>query len=266
MLNGMAEDSGNARSDISAEEVHDELSRVLSSELFVRSPQLSRFLRFCVAEALAGQQGCLKEHVLGTDVFRRPNFDSRLDPIVRVEARRLRSKLDKYYAGEGAADAIIISFQRGDYVPRFIRTTASPGRASTAASARIIVVEDERLVARDLEKRLTNLGYEVVGSAASGEAALRQVEELRPDMVLMDIVLAGAMRGTEVARRIWSDWQIPVVYLTAFSDAVILEDVKGSEPYGYILKPFNSKQLHAILQLAISRRNRESAVLSFKVG
>jgi two-component system, response regulator PdtaR len=72
-------------------------------------------------------------------------------------------------------------------------------------------------------------------------------------------VLAGTMRGTDVARSIWSKWRIPVVYVTAFSDASILEDVKGSEPYGFILKPFDPKQLHAVLQLAMSRRNREYA-------
>ena len=125
-------------------------------------------------------------------MFRRPSpFDPRLDPIVRVEARRLRSKLDQYYAGEGAADPVIISFQRGDYTPRFIRATASDRPAPPARSARILVVEDERLVARDLENRLKNLGYDVVGSAPSGEAALQQVGELKPDMVLMDIVLAA---------------------------------------------------------------------------
>lgn len=252
-------------SELTSAEVQEELARVLGSELFLKSPQLSRFLRFCVEETLAGQQECLKEQVLGTDVFRRPTpFDPRLDPIVRVEARRLRSKLDQYYAGEGAADPVIISFQRGDYTPRFIRATTSDGPAPAAKSARILVVEDERIVARDLEIRLKNLGYDVVGSAASGEAALQQVEQHKPDMVLMDIVLAGAMRGTEVARRIWSGWRIPVVYLTAFSDALILEDVKGSEPYGYVLKPFDSKQLHAVLQLALSRRDRESADASVK--
>jgi CheY-like chemotaxis protein len=247
-------------SEISHDEVREELARVLASDLFLKSPQLSRFLRFCVDETLAGQQECLKEQVLGTDVFRRPSpFDPRLDPIVRVEARRLRSKLDQYYSGEGASDPVIISLQRGDYTPRFIRATPSDGRIPPARTARIVVVEDEHLVARDLETRLKSFGYQVVGSAATGEAALQQVNELKPDMVLMDIVLAGAMRGTEVARRIWSEWRIPVVYLTAFSDALILEDVKGSEPYGYILKPFDSKQLHAVLQLAISRRDRESA-------
>jgi signal transduction histidine kinase/DNA-binding NarL/FixJ family response regulator len=231
-----------------------QLARVLSSDLFVKSPQLSRFLRHCVEQTLTGHQDNLKEQLLGTDVFRRNPFDPRLDPIVRVEARRLRAKLDDYYASHGASDPIIISFQRGDYIPRFIHVDPSTDkRAKSEKQASILIVEDERLVAKDLENRLRAMGYAVLGSAASGETALEAVETLHPDIVLMDIVLAGAMRGTEAARHIWSRWRIPVVYLTAFSDAVVLEDIKGSEPYGYILKPFEPKQVHAVLQLALSR-------------
>jgi signal transduction histidine kinase len=75
----------------------------------------------------------------------------------------------------------------------------------------------------------------------------------------MDIVLAGGLRGTEAARHIWSRWQIPVVYLTAFSDPNVLQDVNSSDSYGYILKPFDSKQLNAVLQIALGRRRREIA-------
>ena len=240
--------------------VREQLERILSSEIFQKSPQLSRFLRYCVEQTLIGMQDNLKEQILGSQVFRREGFDPRLDPIVRVEARRLRSKLDEYYATEGAGDAMIISFQRGDYVPRFIHAVGGSERlAKNGIPASILIVEDERLVAKDLENRLRALGYNVLGSASSGEAALLMVEEHRPDIVLMDIVLAGAIRGTEVARRLWNRWRIPVVYLTAFSDAVVLEDIKESEPYGYILKPFEPKQLHAVLQLALSRRLKEAS-------
>ena len=155
---------------------------------------------------------------------------------------------------------MIISFQRGDYVPRFIHAVGGSERlAKNGIPASILIVEDERLVAKDLENRLRALGYNVLGSDLSGEAALLMVEEHRPDIVLMDIVLAGAIRSTEVARRLWNRWRIPVVYLTAFSDAVVLEDIKESEPYGYILKPFEPKQLHAVLQLALSRRLKEAS-------
>jgi len=123
----------------------------------------------------------------------------------------------------------------------------------------ISIVEDESIVARDLEIRLRGLGYSISGTTSTGEAALESVEKTRPDLVLMDIMLAGPMRGTEAARRIWDRWRVPVVYLTAFSDAIVLEDIKGSEPYGYILKPFDTKQLHGVLQIALSRRAKEAA-------
>jgi len=245
-------------------QVQQQLGRVLASDSFIKSPQLSRFLRFCVERVLLGRQDELKEQVLGVEVFRRSlSFDPRVDPIVRVEARRLRAKLDEYYAGEGRLDPLVIYFQRGDYVPRFARASAPADRcAAPALSARILIVEDERLVARDLENRLRSHGYTVSGSAASGEAAIAAVERLHPDLVLMDIALAGPMRGTEAARRIWERWHIPVVYLTAFSDAVVLEEMRGAEPYGYILKPFEPRQLHAVLQLALSRRAKEMGDVS----
>jgi AmiR/NasT family two-component response regulator len=259
-LSGKAEGiSSGSISGIDAARVQQQLQRILSSELFTKSPQLSRFLRFCVDRVLLGRQDELKEQVLGVEVFRRSSsFDPRVDPIVRVEARRLRAKLEDYYSGEGRFDPLIVYFQRGDYVPRVAAVPAGGDKsAAPALSARVLVVEDERLVARDLENRLKALGYTVVKTAATGEGAIQAAEEARPDIVLMDIALSGPMRGTDAARRIWQRWHIPVVYLTAFSDAVVLEDMRGTEPYGYVLKPFEPRQLHGVLQLALSRRGRE---------
>src|SRR5438270_1527076 len=109
-----------AMSAVEANQIQQQLSRILSSVLFTKSPQLSRFLRFCIDCVLLGRQDELKEQVLGVEVFRRSaSFDPRVDPIVRVEARRLRSKLEDYYAGDGRFDPLVIYFQRGDYVPRF---------------------------------------------------------------------------------------------------------------------------------------------------
>ena len=244
-----------------ADEIRAQLARILDSERFTKSPQLSRFLRYCVEQTLLGYSNGLKEQVLGTEVFRRSSpFDPRLDPIVRVEARRLRAKLDQYYSAEGASDPLVISFQRGDYVPRFLRPLTTQ-HAASSLSASVLIVEDEMIVARDLEHRLKALGYTVAGSTRSGDEAVELCEQLQPDLVLMDIVLAGGLRGTEAARRIWSRWQIPVVYLTAFSDANVLQDVNSSDSYGYILKPFDSKQLNAVLQIALGRRRRERADL-----
>lgn len=100
--------------------VEDQLIRVLASKPFAQSPRMSRFLRFTVERALRGESALIKEYVLGVEVFdRKGAYDPRVDPIVRVEARRLRSKLNSYYEGEGADDPVIIEFPKGAYVPRF---------------------------------------------------------------------------------------------------------------------------------------------------
>jgi chemotaxis response regulator CheB len=127
-----------------------------------------------------------------------------------------------------------------------------------ARRARVLIVEDERIVAKNLERRLAELGYEVSGSAASGEEAIELCARAHPDVVLMDIHLAGALEGTEAARRVWERFQIPVVYVTAYSDTATLDEAKITEPYGYVVKPFRPEQIHAALQLALERRSREA--------
>ena len=145
-------------------DIKSQLQRILQSELFVRSPQLSRLLRYCIEQTLIGCQGNLKEQLLGSEVFRRAHFDPRVDPIVRVEVRRLRTKLDEYYRNAGVNDPIRIEFQRGGYVPRFIGLWTSTTSAKPHKQASILVVEDEAIVAYDLSNRLRLLGYRVVGS------------------------------------------------------------------------------------------------------
>jgi signal transduction histidine kinase len=239
--------------------VHAQLKRILADARFAKSPQLSRFLKYCVERTLLGDVDRLKEQVLGIEVFRRsPDFDPRVDPIVRVEARRLRHKLEEFYDTAGRLDPVLIMFPRGEYVPRFSTGWTGGERHDTKASpARILVVEDERLVARDIETRLKNFGYEVVGSTGTGEGALNAAEKLRPDLVLMDIVLSGAMKGTEAAQTIWRRWKSPIVYLTAFSDAMVMEEMKGTEAYGYVLKPYDPRQLKGAIEVALSRREKE---------
>jgi TolB-like protein/Flp pilus assembly protein TadD len=112
----------------SADDVRRQLDRISLSELFSRSPRMSRFLRFTVERSLEGHAEELKEYLLGVEVFdRKPDYDSRIDPIVRVEARRLRAKLRSYYDTEGRDDELIIEFPTGGYVPVFrLRGEAPP--------------------------------------------------------------------------------------------------------------------------------------------
>ncbi len=108
------------QSDQTAAAVHAQLERILASDSFVNAGRLSRLLRFLVERTLDGHAGDIKEFLVGTEVFDRgPDYDPRLDSIVRVEMRRLRTKLDEYYAGPGVDDPIVIKARRGSYVPLF---------------------------------------------------------------------------------------------------------------------------------------------------
>ncbi len=122
---------------------------------------------------------------------------------------------------------------------------------------KIMIVEDEAIVARDLSRQLTNLGYDVVATAYSGEEAVEKVREIYPDLVLMDIVLAGQMDGIQAAEKIEAIADIPVVYLTAYSDEKTLGRAKISGLSGYVLKPVKRKQLHVTIELALHRHGIE---------
>jgi TolB-like protein/Flp pilus assembly protein TadD len=107
--------------------VREQMEKILAHPLFARSERMGRFLSFAVERALAGGAGALKEYLIGVEVFdRKDSFDPRVDPIVRVEARRLRAKLKSYYEGDGRSDPLVIEFQSGGYAPRFRRANAGP--------------------------------------------------------------------------------------------------------------------------------------------
>ncbi len=114
----------------------------------------------------------------------------------------------------------------------------------------ILVVEDEIITAMDLQQRLKNLGYNVPVIVSSGEEAIKKVKENNPDLVLMDINLYGEMDGIEAASKIHSFSDIPVIYLTAFSDDKTLERAKITEPYAYVIKPIKERELHINIEIA----------------
>ena len=118
---------------------------------------------------------------------------------------------------------------------------------------KIMVVEDERIVARDIARQLTELGYDVPATAYSGEEAVEKAGEVQPDLVLMDIVLAGKMDGTEAAEKIMATSDTQVVYLTSYADEKTFERAKITGPSGYILKPVEKRQLHVTIELALHR-------------
>jgi PAS domain S-box-containing protein len=122
---------------------------------------------------------------------------------------------------------------------------------------RILIVEDELIVAKDLQNTLEARGYEVVGKAASGPEALEKAGNLNPDLILMDIILKGEADGIETAREIQKLRDVPVIFLTAYGDQETLERVKAVNPFGYILKPYEERELQTAIEVALVRNNLE---------
>jgi PAS domain S-box-containing protein len=127
-------------------------------------------------------------------------------------------------------------------------------------SASIFIVEDEAIVANDLTETLQSLGYTVIGAAKSGDSALEKIAERLPDLVLMDIHIVGTMDGIEAAGKIHSLHNIPVIFLTAHADAQILDRAKKTEPYGYVIKPFDERGLQSTIEMALYKFRADERV------
>ncbi|MCV0438023.1 MAG: response regulator [Hydrogenophaga sp.] len=125
---------------------------------------------------------------------------------------------------------------------------------------RILIVEDESIVAFNLQQRLSQLGYDVPAVAVSGQESLALVHSTRPDLVLMDIHIEGDMDGIDVAARLKNDHPVPVIYLTAYSEDSTLERARQTTPYGYLIKPFSERELHATIQMALERHTVEESL------
>ena len=125
------------------------------------------------------------------------------------------------------------------------------------AKAQILVVEDEGIIAQDIQNTLKKLGYAVPAIAYSGKEGIEKAQEIQPDLVLMDIVLEGGIDGIEAAEQIRRRFHIPVVYLTAYADEKTLQRAKITEPFGYILKPFEEKELYITIEMALYKHEME---------
>jgi diguanylate cyclase (GGDEF)-like protein/PAS domain S-box-containing protein len=119
------------------------------------------------------------------------------------------------------------------------------------ANERILIVEDEKIIGLDLQRRLEKFGYRIIDLVATGEKAVTVAAETLPDIILMDIMLAGDLDGIEAAQIIKKELRIPVVFLTAYADEKTLERAKEAEPFGYILKPFKERELHTTIDIAL---------------
>lgn len=132
------------------------------------------------------------------------------------------------------------------------------------SKARVLIVEDSFIVAFHLQKTLENEGYSIVGTETSGESALELLKNKnnRPDLVLMDIMLSGEMDGIETAEIIQSKYNIPVVYITALTDKDTIQRAKLTEPFGYLTKPFEDREIFTVIEMALYKHSIESKLKS----
>ncbi|MBR8828963.1 MAG: response regulator [Gomphosphaeria aponina SAG 52.96 = DSM 107014] len=120
-------------------------------------------------------------------------------------------------------------------------------------TTKILIVEDELLIAKSLARKLKKMDYTVVGIVSSGAAAIERASETQPDIILMDIVIKGEIDGITTAAKIREKYNIPVIYITAYADDETLERAEKTGSYGYILKPFKERELHAIIKIALNK-------------
>ena len=131
--------------------------------------------------------------------------------------------------------------------------------------SKIMIVEDEAVIALRLQHSLTSLGFDVVGVAYSGEEAVETARDLRPDLILTDIMIPGKLDGIQVAEIVKSELDIPVIFLTASSEDKILERTKQVEPYGYIVKPFQNREIKAVIEVALYKKDMERRLKESKI-
>ena len=124
-------------------------------------------------------------------------------------------------------------------------------------SARILIIEDEAIVAADLEDRLKNLGYTVIGTVSSGREGLEVAASEKPDIVLSDIMIQGDMDGAQTAVYLRKNHNIPVIFLSAYSSDSVLERAKISAPFGYLLKPFEERELQITIEMGLYKHKME---------
>ena len=247
----------NTNEALSRTAVSSQLEKILTSSTFIRSKRLGRFLRFTVEQCLDGRQNALKEYLVGVEVFNKmESFDPRIDSIVRVEARRLRSKLERYYQTEGREDDVVIQFRKGSYVPLLLTReqlkTLGLGDESTRTGAKSIAVA-----------RFVNLGvdpaYSYFCSGLTDDiiSALTKVPPFRvmartngAEEVRADYVLEGSVRKQGERMRIavqlidsanslyvWSE-----TYERDLNDVFAVQDEISQSIVHALRKEFNSNR------------------------
>ncbi|EKQ70141.1 signal transduction histidine kinase [Leptolyngbyaceae cyanobacterium JSC-12] len=127
-------------------------------------------------------------------------------------------------------------------------------------ASKILIVEDEQLIALDIRRQLLKLGYEVIATARDADTAFAALTQEKPDLILLDVVLHGKVDGTEIAAQVQSQYEIPIVFLTAHADEKTLQQAKAAQPFGYLVKPVNSQDLSTAIEIALTRHRAELAI------
>lgn len=122
---------------------------------------------------------------------------------------------------------------------------------------KVLIVDDEAIIAMDIKNQLEHIGYTITGIAYSGDDAIKMASQTHPDIVLMDIMLGESMDGIEAAKQIYKLLDIPIIYLTAYADEKTLSRAKITKPFGYILKPFEERELHSAIEIALYNHSLE---------
>ena len=136
--------------------------------------------------------------------------------------------------------------------------------ADTPSPKKILVVEDEAVIAMEIESRLGKMGYEVVGVAATGEKALSLAAATHPDLALMDIHLVGPLDGVATAEQLRASFDIPIVFLTAYGDDATIRRATATGPLGYLTKPFSDRDVHAAIEVALYKHTAEREMKRYR--
>jgi PAS domain S-box-containing protein len=122
---------------------------------------------------------------------------------------------------------------------------------------KIMIVEDEAVIALRLEQRVAEMGYEVIGTSYTGEDSMKKARSLLPDLILMDVMISGDLDGIDAAKIVKDELDIPVIFMTAYTEDQIIERAKEVEPYGYIIKPIRERELKATIEIALYKKKME---------
>jgi DNA-binding NarL/FixJ family response regulator len=244
-----------------SEDIRNQLHRMLSSTAFQRSPRLSRFLRYVVEQSLRGEEWKLKEYSIAVEVFRKPdNFDPRLDSAVRVAARQLRSKLERYYSTDGRMDPVLIRFRPGDYIPRASKRELADMPANGSVPC-VVIVDGDRRGAHAMAECLDPASCSVAAVTNDSKRAMTFVEHAERVVVMAGVSVCGGLTGCELLRAVR---HIPnaasVAVLSSAVTGALISEVMSCQPDALVFKPLRQKDVETAVRVAGIRLAQRQAI------